>query len=277
MTVVGGQRRKRLVTVPGMDLAYERRGAGEPLVLLHGIGDRWQTWLPVLDRLAAEHDVIAVDLPGFGASPPLPDGAAYDLADFVEALTGFFDGLGLDRPHVAGNSLGGMLALELGRIGRARSVTALSPAGFWNRAEITYASAALRFVRAAARRSPRALAERTLRTPAGRAASVGLFYATAADRDPEDVLAGSEALANAPGFMPALRHGLNVRYHATIDVPVTIAWGTRDRLLPPWQAARANRAVPGVRGVWLPGCGHVPMGDDPAMVAGVILKGAAGR
>jgi len=260
-----------------MDLAYERRGAGEPLVLLHGIGDRWQTWLPVLDRLATAHDVVAVDLPGFGASPPLPDGSAYDLADFVDAVTGFCEGLGLERPHVAGNSLGGMLALELGRIGFARSVTALSPAGFWNRAEITYASAALRFTRAMARSSPPALAERTLRSPAGRTAMTGLIYGRPANRDPEEVLAGSAALANAPGFVPTLRHGLNVRYHATIEVPVTIAWGTRDRLLPPWQAARANRAVPGVRGVWLPGCGHVPMGDDPAMVAGVILRGAEGR
>jgi len=260
-----------------MTLVYERRGAGEALVLLHGIGDRWQTWLPVLDRLAAERDVIAVDLPGFGASPPLPEGSAYDMADFVDALTGFFDELGLDRPHVAGNSLGGMLALELGRIGKARSVTALSPAGFWNGPEIRYAGAALRFTRAMARRSPRALAERTLRSRAGRAALTGLIYARTADRDPEDLLAGSEALANAPGFVPTLRHGLNVRYHATIDVPVTIAWGTRDRLLLPWQAARANRAVPGVRGVWLKGCGHVPMGDDPAMVAGVILEATAGK
>lgn len=260
-----------------MDLVYERRGAGEPLVLLHGIGDRWQTWLPVLDRLAADHDVIAVDLPGFGASPPLPDGSAYDIADLVDALTAFFGRLGLDRPHVAGNSLGGMLALELGRTGRARSVTALSPAGFWNGPEIAYATAALRFTRAVARRSPRALAGRTLRSRPGRAAMTGLIYARPAGRDPDEVLAGAEALANAPGFVPTLRHGLDVRYHATIDVPVTIAWGTRDRLLLPWQAARANRAVPGVRGVWLPGCGHVPMGDDPTMVAGVILRGAAAK
>lgn len=266
-----------MVTLPGMELVYERRGVGEPLVLLHGIGDRWQTWLPVMDRLAERHDVVAVDLPGFGASPPLDAGAAYDLADFVEALDGFFAGLGLDRPHVAGNSLGGMLALELGRLGRARTVTALSPAGFWNGPEAAYATAALRFTRAVAGHSPPALAERVLRTRAGRTAMTGLIYGRPADRDPDDLLAGADALAGAPGFDRTLRNGLHLRYHATIGVPVTIAWGTRDRLLPPWQAARANRAVPGVRGVWLPGCGHVPMGDDPAMVAGVILKATAAQ
>lgn len=255
-----------------MNLVYERRGSGEPLVLLHGIGDRWQTWEPVLDRLAAKHDVIAVDLPGFGASPPLPPGAAYDLDDFVAAIDGLCTDLGVERPHVAGNSLGGMIALELGRRGSARTVTALSPAGFWNGPEIAYASAALRLIRAVSRSSPPALAVRVLRTRAGRAAMTGVLYGRPGRHDPDVVLAGAGALVNAAGFTRTLGHGLRVRYHATITVPVTIAWGTRDRLLLPWQAARANRAVPGVHGVWLPGCGHVPMGDDPAMVAKVILE-----
>jgi pimeloyl-ACP methyl ester carboxylesterase len=259
-----------------MDLVYDRRGSGEPLVLLHGIGDRWQTWSPVLDLLAAEHDVIAVDLPGFGASPPLPPGSAYDLDDFVAAVEGFCADLGVERPHVAGNSLGGMIALELGRRGSARTVTALSPAGFWNGPEIAYATAALRFTRAVARSSPPGLAARVLGTRAGRAAMTGLIYGRPGSYDPDALIAGADALANAAGFAQTLAHGLRVRYHATITVPVTIAWGTRDRLLLPWQAARANRAVPGVRGVWLPGCGHVPMGDDPAMVAKVILEGARG-
>jgi pimeloyl-ACP methyl ester carboxylesterase len=57
-----------------MSLAYDRRGAGEPLVLLHGIGSRWQIWSRTLDALAERHEVWAVDFPGFGASPPLPAG-----------------------------------------------------------------------------------------------------------------------------------------------------------------------------------------------------------
>lgn len=110
-----------------VDVSYERTGSGEPLVLLHGIGHHRQAWDPVLRILALERDVIAVDLPGFGASPALPEGLTHDLGTMVPVLGSFFDALGVVRPHVAGNSLGGLLALELGRERLVRSVTALSP------------------------------------------------------------------------------------------------------------------------------------------------------
>lgn len=84
------------------------------------------------DVLAAEHDVIAIDLPGFGLSGPLPHGVPYDLATVAPALGALCSALGVERPHVAGNSLGGLLALEMARGGLVRSVTALSPAGFWS-------------------------------------------------------------------------------------------------------------------------------------------------
>ncbi|MGG8405533.1 alpha/beta fold hydrolase, partial [Streptomyces sp. 12297] len=141
-------------------VAYERRGAGEPLLLLHGIGHHLQAWHPVLDVLASEYDVVAVDLPGFGTSEPLPAGVPYDLETVVPALGALCGALGLDRPHVAGNSLGGLLALEMGRTGRARSVTALSPAGFWTEAERRYAFATLLAMRAGARALPRPALDR---------------------------------------------------------------------------------------------------------------------
>ncbi|MGW4750356.1 alpha/beta fold hydrolase [Streptomyces sp. NPDC004290] len=132
----------RTVTV-----SYERTGAGAPLLLLHGIGHHRQAWDPVVDILATERDVIAVDLPGFGASPALPDGLPYDLSTVVPALGSLCEALEIDRPHVAGNSLGGLIALELGREKLVRSVTALSPAGFWTGAERRYAFAASGFTR----------------------------------------------------------------------------------------------------------------------------------
>src|SRR5262249_26721367 len=119
---------------------YERRGSGSPLVLLHGIGHRWQAWEPVLDTLANKHDVIALDLPGFGQSSRLDK---YDMPGMIATLNGFFAELGLNRPHVAGNSLGGALALELAAGGHVASATALAPAGFWNRTEKSYALAVL--------------------------------------------------------------------------------------------------------------------------------------
>jgi pimeloyl-ACP methyl ester carboxylesterase len=61
-----------------------------------------------------------------------------------------------------------------------------------------------------------------------------------------------------------------------LDVPVTIAWGTRDRLLPPRQGARARARRPEARHVSLPGCGHVPFSDDPPLVTRVLLEGSGG-
>src|SRR4051794_34677381 len=112
-------------------LAYERHGAGEPLVLLHGVTHRRQAWYPVLDELAEQREVILVDLPGHGQSPPFVlDGLSVKDA-LRRDFEGFLDHLGLERPHLAGSSLGGLVALRAAVPGRARSVPALSPAGFW--------------------------------------------------------------------------------------------------------------------------------------------------
>ncbi|MFB0629502.1 alpha/beta fold hydrolase [Streptomyces sp. AB3(2024)] len=256
-------------------VAYERKGAGEPLLLLHGIGHHFQAWHPVSHVLAADHDVIAVDLPGFGASAPLPPGVPYDLATVAPALGALCAALGVERPHVAGNSLGGLLALEMGRSGLVRSVTALSPAGFWSQGERRYAFAALRAMRVGARSLPRPALERLSRSAPGRAALTGTIYARPGHRSPGAVVAETLALRDATGFEETLAAGASVRFADDVPgIPVTIAWGARDRLLLPRQGVRAKYTVPGARLVRLPGCGHVPMNDDPALVARVVLDTA---
>ncbi|MFD4131140.1 alpha/beta fold hydrolase [Streptomyces goshikiensis] len=256
-------------------VAYERKGAGEPLLLLHGIGHHLQAWHPVTDVLAGQYDVIAVDLPGFGASQPLPASVPYDLATVAEALGALCAALGVDRPHVAGNSLGGLLALEMGRTGLARSVTALSPAGFWTEGERRYAFATLRAMRAGARALPRPALERLSRSAAGRAALTGSIYAAPGRRAPEAVVAETLALRGATGFEQTLAAGGSVRFTEDVPgLPVTIAWGSHDRLLLRRQGVRAKHTVPGARLVRLPGCGHVPMHDDPALVSRVVLDTA---
>lgn len=261
---------------PGeVTVSYARVGRGEPLVLLHGIGHHRQAWDPVVDILATERKVIAVDLPGFGASPGLPEGLAYDLPTTNAVLGALFEALDLDRPHVAGNSLGGLLALELGREKRVRSVTALSPAGFWSPAERRYAFTVLLGMRGIARRLPPPVVTGLSRTAAGRTALTSTIYARPARRSPAAVVAETRALATATGFTPTLRAGASVRFtDAVPGVPVTVAWGARDRLLVPRQGVRAKRLIPHARLVRLPGCGHVPMNDDPALVARVILDGS---
>lgn len=256
-------------------LAYARVGTGEPLLLLHGIGHHRQAWDPVIDILATEREVIAVDLPGFGASPALPDDFVHDLPTMTAVFGGLCDALELDRPHVAGNSLGGLLALELGREKRVRSVTALSPAGFWSRAERRYAFGVLLAMRRAARSMPVPLVERLSRSAAGRTVLTSTIYARPGLRSPEAVVAETLALANAQRFAETLRNGRDVRFTDDVPgLPVTVAWGTRDMLLVRRQGIRAKRIIPKARLIRLPGCGHVPMNDDPALVARVILDGS---
>ena len=256
-------------------LSYAREGTGEPLLLLHGIGHHRQAWDPVVHILAAERDVIAVDLPGFGESPALPDGLTHDLATMNAALGALCENLGIERPHVAGNSLGGLLALELGREKLVRSVTARSPAGFWSQAERRYAFGVLLAMRRAARSMPLPLVERLSRTAAGRAVLTSSIYARPGRRSPEAVVAETLALARAEGFTETLRAGTAVRFTDDIPgVPVTVAWGSHDRLLLRRQGIRAKHIIPRARLVRLPGCGHVPMNDDPALVARVILDGS---
>ena len=100
------------IDVGGLSIAYERVGQGPPLVLLHGyVGDGPTTWRPQLDELGSDYTVVAWDAPGAGRSSDPPDG--YGMAGYADCLAGFIRALGLDRPHVAGLSFGGAMALAL--------------------------------------------------------------------------------------------------------------------------------------------------------------------
>ncbi|WP_415949580.1 alpha/beta fold hydrolase [Streptomyces sp. KLOTTS4A1] len=263
-----------------VSVVHRRAGSGDPVLLLHGIGHHLQAWDPVFDILTAEREVIAVDLPGFGASPGLPDGLDYDLGGMVPALGALCEALGIGRPHVVGNSLGGLLALEMGREKLVRSVTALSPAGFWTQAERRYSFVTLLAMYRGAKLLPRPAIERLSRTAAGRAALTSTIYARPGRRSPEAVTAETLALREAAGFHRTLAAGRSVDLRHAFDldtdaVPVTIGWGSRDRLLLRRQGVRAKQTLPGARLVRLAGCGHVPMNDDPALVARVILDATA--
>jgi pimeloyl-ACP methyl ester carboxylesterase len=260
-----------------MLLSHHRIGTGPPLVLIHGIGSRWQVWDPVLERLARSREVIAIDLPGFGASPPPPPGTPPGVLSLTRLVGQFLlDELGLERPHVAGNSLGGQIALELAGLGRAASATGLSPAGFWNHREAAFARASLKVtVRAARLAAP--WADRVLAVPGARRLAFSQLVARPGRIRPDEAAATIRALGGAWWFDETLEAITAERFVAggPIDVPVTIAWGQRDRLLLPRQAARAARWIPGARMITLEGCGHVPTYDDPEQVAEVLLAGSS--
>ncbi|MGI8716083.1 MAG: alpha/beta fold hydrolase [Solirubrobacteraceae bacterium] len=259
-----------------MRLNHYRNGHGDPLVLIHGIGSHWQMWEPVLDRLVAHRDVIALDLPGFGASAMPPAGTPAGPKSLTGFVLEFLTDAGLERPHVAGNSLGGLIALELARRGQVRSAAALSPAGFASGPETAYARGSLwAGVRLARRIAP--FADGLMRSRAGRRLAVSQFVAHPTRMSAAAAAADLRALAGAPWFdatLPTLRAG---HFTGPIEagVPVTIAWGEQDRLLLPRQAARAARLMPTARMVTLHGCGHVPPSDDPEQVARVLLEASA--
>ena len=257
-----------------MGLSMHRTGQGEPLVLLHGVGSRWQVWEPVLGDLAAAHDVVAVDLPGFGGSAP--DGTEPSIPALTTRVETLCEELGLGRPHVAGNSMGGAIALELARRGSVRSATAISPAGFWTPKEREFCIGSLRAslgLLPALRPALPAL----VRSGVGRTLMFEQYFRKPWRLSAADMLATVDALVGSASTPPALEHFRAWTFHDAEElrgVPVTVAWGDHDYLLLTRQRARARRLMPWARHVELPGCGHVPLADDPELLAAVLLAGA---
>jgi pimeloyl-ACP methyl ester carboxylesterase len=260
-----------------MALAFDSHGTGPPLVLLHGTGSHRGMWDPVVGTLARERRVIALDIPGFAGSAT--ESAEPTPAGFTTYLERWFAEQGLGRPHVAGNSMGGGLALELARRHAVASATALSPVGFWTPRELAFAQRSLRASRAIVKRLRPATPALT-RTAAGRVAMFSQIYGRPWRMSPADAMAAVDAFLDAPAFEPALEAFGHYRFGAGDElrgVPVTVAWGTRDALLIPRQAARARRLLPWAQHVALRGCGHVPCHDDPEAVAAVLLAGSRER
>jgi pimeloyl-ACP methyl ester carboxylesterase len=248
-------------------LEYVRDGSGEPLLLVHGLGGDRVTWKPVLEGLAAEFDVIAVDLPGFGASPPLPPDRKPTPGALAEELAGLLDDLGIDRAHVAGNSLGGWIALELALLGRARSVTTLCAAGMWSQALGPRPDLPARQI---GRLVAPALGV-VMAPEAVRRRLMAVFVAHPERVPRKDAARMAASYLTAPGYVATNREMRADRFRgaADIDVPVTLAWGERDRLI-----RSRNPGIPGAETVVLKGCGHVPTWDNPRLVTNVILQTA---
>jgi pimeloyl-ACP methyl ester carboxylesterase len=260
-----------------VSINFHRVGSGPPLVLLHGVGHHWQVWTPVIDRLIESFEVVACDSPGFGRSTPLPDNVDPTIPAYAEAFAEFFRDLDIVRPHLAGNSMGGAIALELARRSVAATATAFSPAGFWSPAERRLCQLSLGLLVAV----PHPLRPVVRALAATRAGRVALFKQTFGwpSRIPatEAVATLDDAWA-APAFAGALAAFDHYEFRAGDELrgtPITIAWGRYDRLLIyARQAPRAASRLPFARHVAL-GAGHVPCFDDPAAVAETIKSTAA--
>jgi pimeloyl-ACP methyl ester carboxylesterase len=256
-------------------LAFTRSGSGAPLVLLHALGLSSRAWDPVLPALASRFDVIAVDLPGFGDSAPLYGQAEVPPAKLAESVADLLDDLGVTAPHLAGNSLGGWVALELAARRPVASITLCSPAGLWRRNTPLYDRVSLRASRWLARRATASLS-RLVNYRLGRILVLGQTHGRPTRLTAGYARAAVESLGRCPGFEAALAGTARRRYLATtpITAPVTVAFGSRDLLLR-HPARRLDQLPPHTQAEVLPGCGHVPIADDPAAVAALITRTAA--
>ena len=257
-------------------LNHARLGSGPPLVLLHGLGGELCVWEPVLEPLARDHDVIAVDLPGFGRSRPLPDDVTPTPQALAGAVAGLLDELGIGDAHVAGNSLGGWIALELAKAGRARSVLGLCPAGLWGAPLLRAGPGEREVVRGRAHRvvrRARPVIPLVMLSPRVRRLVLSPFVAHP-DRVPYHAawrMIRSYARATAYDATSMAMRSDHFTGGERIAVPVTLAFGERDRLVRPTRSS-----IPGARSVVLPGCGHIPMWDAPERVV-ELIRATAGE
>lgn len=252
-----------------------RGGSGTPLVLLHGFTDTWRAWTTVLPELERHHDVYAPTLPGHAGADALEGKLSWD--GLLDAIEQGIDAQGFHGTvHLAGNSLGGWLALELAVRGRARSVVALCPGGGWEHGSKEGARVARYFKQTG----------RMLGLAAGRAELLagrpGLRKLALRDlvADPAKVPPAEAAHLIRSAAACAMREdmvALTLEEHfgdlGPIECPVRVAWGTEDRLLPPTRySSRLRTLLPQAEFTDLPGLGHLPMWDDPALVARTVLE-----
>ena len=257
-------------------LAYDSAGSGPPLVLIHGLASSRRCWDLVFDDLARDFTVYAVDLPGHGESDPIPGQTETPATEMARAVGAFLDDRSIDRAHLVGNSLGGWTALEAAADGRARSVTALCPAGLWE--PLREPLGAIQFNRKAAVATRRVIPavmrvgpvrRALMRTGAERTAAVP--YRVAVD--------AAYAQADARGFEQAHDGALHRRFDRSgaipTDVPVTVAFGDNDRLLPAPRFQQRDLAPSHARWEVLWNCGHAPMWDVPTVTTTLVRETAA--
>ncbi len=262
--------------VPGIRGAFHRGGSGEPLLCVHGITDTWRSWELLTPLLEPHHDVLAITLLGHSGGRRPDPGQRVTLRDLVDEAERDMDAAGFETAHLVGNSLGGWIVLELAARGRARTVTALAPAGGWDHGNPWAYATLLDFV--LSQQALRVLGDRAVRMaarPGLRKLALGRVVSNPA-RVPAPLAAALiRGAADCPALIPLLAESRSEGYPdiGAIEVPTRIVWGTRDKVLPPTRlSSRFRRMVPQADWVEIPGGGHLPQIDHPERTAELVLE-----
>ncbi|HEX5927635.1 MAG TPA: alpha/beta hydrolase [Baekduia sp.] len=253
-----------------------RGGSGEPLVLIHGFTSSWRNWLPVLPALEEHNDVLAVRLAGHYDAAAFPDGVEASVESLTDAVERDMDEADFERARVVGNSLGGWIALELAKRGRAVTVVAMSPAGGWNPA-----SPELRRLERTFKTSHKLAgwlaphADTLMRSRLARRVVFSRVAARPERIPPEEAAYRVRALAGCGAFQALLAtigRDAPPRGLDGVDCPVLLIWPTHDRILPKARYARYFLdALPKAELQEPHGLGHVPTFDDPDVIVRSIL------
>lgn len=263
-----------------MEMNFIRRGAGKPLLLVHGIGGSWRSWQTILDDLALEREVIAVDLPGHGDTPALKGETT--IATLCDAVTEFLDENNLTGVDVVGSSMGARLVLELARRGGVvGGVVSLDPGGFWQGWQIPFfyhsINLSIKLVRALQPVMPQ-LTHNVI----ARSVLFAQFSARPWRIRPKVALDEMRSFAASPVFDELL---YNLAYgeeqkaapRNSIKNPLIIGWGRRDLVCIPSQSKLALEKFPDAQLHWFDRCGHFPQWDKPQETVRLILDGTVNR
>jgi pimeloyl-ACP methyl ester carboxylesterase len=257
-----------------------RVGSGEPLVMIHGFSGVPGVWRPIVAPLQGSFDILGVALAGHVGGRELPAGTPASVTALVDAVERDMDSCGFETPHVVGNSLGGWIALELARRGRARSVVALAPAGGWEKDSSEEQRLKRLFTRSR-RMTGRILpyARPLVARPRLRRMVLAQVVARGDRLSPTAALELIQGSFECPIYLELMeaveRDGPPGSFDG-ISCPVLLAWGTKDKILPVDRySSRMRDLLPAARWLELPGLGHVPMADDTELIASTIADFAA--
>jgi pimeloyl-ACP methyl ester carboxylesterase len=252
-------------------------GTGPETVLcVHGLGGTKASFLPTVNALADDYRVIALDLPGFGESHK-PIGAPYDAPWFAGSVFAAMDALGVDHAHIAGNSMGGRVAIEAGLIDRDRidALLLLSPALAWLRSRpwaplIRALRPELGLIQPAPRPIVEAMVRRLVPASNGGWTAAGIDEFLRAYLTGRGRAAFYAAARNIYLDEPHGEHGFWTRLES-LQCESLFVWGRKDTLVPIGFMKHVERALPRARHVELD-CGHVPQVERPRETHAAIRK-----